>query len=127
MACASNLTGLIRRGTARTKPFKDVDSMLEWLDQGLPIQTGLTWNNTCDQEIVSSYSARSGGGHSTVFWQRRNSGNIVNINSWGTRWAGDGVHEWTRESIKTALAAKWTVFIGYAPSGMSFPNPEPVA
>lgn len=109
---------------ATTKPFKDVDSMLAWLDLGLPIQTGLTWNNSCDQEIVANYDARSGGGHSTVFWQRRASGNVVNINSWGRRWAGDGVHEWTPESIRAALSARWTVFIGYAPDGMSFPEPQ---
>ena len=107
-----------------TKPFRDLDSMLAWLDEGLPIQTGLTWNNSCDQEVVANYDGRSGGGHSTVFWQRRASGNVVNINSWGRRWAGDGVHEWTPDSIKKALAGRWTVFIGYAPAGMSFPDPQ---
>ena len=109
-----------------TKPFKDVKSVVEWLDQGLPVQIGLTWNSSCDKEIVDSYNARGGGGHSTVFWQRRAGGNVVNINSWGQRWAGDGVHEWTTKSIEAALAARWTVMIGYAPAGMSFPVPQPL-
>ena len=109
-----------------TKPFKDFDSMAEWLDQGLPIQIGLDWGPSCDKEIVDNYKP-GGGGHSTVFWQRRASGNVVNINSWGRRWAGDGVHEWTPDSIKRALSARWTVFIGYAPAGMSFPNPKPLS
>lgn len=110
-----------------TKPFKDLESMLQWLDEGLPIQIGLTWNNSCDQEVVDNYNGNSGGGHSTVFWQRRANKNVVNWNSWGRRWAGDGVHEWTPESIKRALASRWTVFIGYAPAGMSFPQPQPIS
>ena len=110
-----------------TKPLKDIDSVTQWIESGLPIQVGLTWNSTCDQEVVSNSSSRSGGGHSTVFWQRRASGNIVNINSWGTRWNGDGVHEWTIDSVKEALKARWTVFIGYAPDGMSFPVPKVIS
>lgn len=107
-----------------TKPLQDIDALVEWIDLGLPVQLGITWNNSCDKEVVTSYSSRSGGGHSTVFWQRRASGNIVNINSWGTRWNGDGVHEWTVDSVKAALKGRWNVFIGYAPDGMSFPNPQ---
>lgn len=112
---------------ATTKPFRNVNEVVEWLDQGLPVQIGVTWNSSCDREIVDGYNARGGGGHSTVFWQRRTSGNVTNINSWGRRWAGDGVHEWTLRSIEAALAARWTVMIGYAPTGMSFPVPEPIA
>jgi hypothetical protein len=112
---------------ATTKPFKDVNSVVEWLDQGLPVQIGVTWNSSCDREVVDSYSGRGGGGHSTVFWQRRAGGNVVMINSWSSRWAGDGCNEWTTKSIEAALAAKWTVMIGYAPAGMSFPNPNPLS
>jgi hypothetical protein len=110
-----------------TKPFKDLQSMLDWLEQGLPIQTGLTWNDSCNEEIVDRYNGRSGGGHSTVFWQRRPSQNVVNINSWGAGWSGDGCHEWTPKSIETALAGRWTVFIGYAPAGMEYPVPDAIA
>lgn len=110
-----------------TKPFRDVQSMLDWLDQGLPIQTGLNWNSSCDREVVDAYSLRGGGGHSTVFWQRRANGNVCNINSWGSRWNGDGVHEWTPESIQRTLQNRWTVYIGYAPDGMSFPAPDAIA
>lgn len=110
-----------------TKPFRDLNSMLDWLEQGLPIQTGLTWNDTCNEEIVDRYSNRSGGGHSTVFWQRTASSNVKNINSWGASWSGDGCHEWTLKSIETALAGRWTVFIGYAPAGMEYPVPDAIA
>jgi hypothetical protein len=110
-----------------TKPFKDLQSMLDWLEQGLPIQTGLTWNDSCNEEIVDNYSNRSGGGHSTVFWQRRPSQNVVNINSWSANWSGDGCHEWTLKSIETALAGRWTVFIGYAPAGMQYPTPDAIS
>ena len=110
-----------------TKPFRDVQSMLDWLEQGLPIQTGIMWNASCDQEVVDSYSLRGGGGHSTVFWQKKPNGNCININSWGARWSGDGCHEWTPESIARTLQNKWTVYIGYAPDGMSFPKPEQLA
>jgi hypothetical protein len=110
-----------------TKPFKDLQSMLDWLEQGLPIQTGLTWNDSCNEEIVDRYNGRSGGGHSTVFWQRRPSQNVVNINSWSANWSGDGCHEWTPKSIETALAGRWTVFIGYAPAGMEYPVPDAIA
>lgn len=110
-----------------TKPLTEIDAITAWLDSGLPVQTGLTWNSTCDQEVVSNYSSRSGGGHSTVFWQRRASGNIVNINSWGTQWNGDGVHEWTIDSVMAALQGRNNVFIGYAPDGMSFPQPAAIS
>jgi hypothetical protein len=110
-----------------TKPFRDLDSMLDWLKRGLPVQTGLTWNGSCDEEVVDDYNGRSGGGHSTVFWQLRPSGNIVNINSWGGRWNGDGLHEWTPDSIRRTLENRWTTYIGYAPDGMSFPTPDPLA
>lgn len=110
-----------------TKPLKDIDSILEWLELSLPIQTGLTWNNSCNEEIVDAYSGRSGGGHSTVFWQRTPSSNVKNINSWGSSWSGDGCHEWTTKSIETALAGRWTVFIGYAPAGMEYPVPDAIA
>ncbi len=109
-----------------TKPFRDVQSMLEWLEQGLPIQTGLLWGSSCEQEVVDNYSLRGGGGHSTVFWQLKPSGNVRMINSWGN-WMQDGCNEWTVESIAKTLKTNQTVYIGYAPDGMSFPNPTPIA
>lgn len=109
-----------------TKPFKDVDSIVSWLGRGLPIQTGLDWSSSCDREVVDNYRP-GGGGHSTVFWQLKPNGNIININSWGSRWNGDGCHEWTIDSIRRTLQSRWTTYIGYAPDGMSFPVPSPVA
>ena len=108
-----------------TKPIRDLDSMLEFLRRGLPVQTGLDWSNSCNEEVVDNYRP-GGGGHSTVFWQLRPSGNIVNINSWGRGWNGDGVHEFTPDSIRRTLQNRWTTYIGYAPDGMSFPTPDPL-
>lgn len=100
--------------------------MIAWLNLGLPIQTGLTWNNSCDEEVVDNYSGRSGSGHSTVFWQMKDNGNVRMINSWGA-WSGDGCNEWTIESIRRTLDNRWTTYIGYAPDGMSFPTPTPLS
>jgi len=108
-----------------TKPFRDLDSILQWLGRGLPVQTGLDWSNSCNEEVVDNYRP-GGGGHSTVFWQLRPSGNVVNINSWGSRWSSDGLHEWTPDSIRRTLQNRWTTYIGYAPDGMSFPTPDPM-
>jgi len=126
-AMPSSAQGTFAFKLQTTKPFRDVDSMLEWLGRGLPIQTGLNWNSSCDQEVVDSYSMRGGGGHSTVFWQLRPNGNVVNWNSWGRRWSGDGLHEWTPESIARTLQNRWTTYIGYAPDGMSFPVPDTIS
>lgn len=109
-----------------TKPFRDAESMVAWLRLGLPIQTGLTWDSSCDEEVVDNYSGRSGGGHSTVFWQMKDNGNVRMINSWG-KWSGDGCNEWTIESIRRTLSNRWTTYIGYAPDGMSFPTPNPLS
>jgi len=109
-----------------TKPFRDIDAMTEWAEQGLPIQCGILWNSSCDREVVDNYRGGTGGGHSTVFWQRRNQ-NFRMINSWSARWCEDGCNEWTAESIKRCMADRFAVFIGYAPSGMSFPTPKPLS
>jgi len=106
-----------------TKPMKTVKEVTDWIDAGLPVQTGLSWNDSCSREIVTNWRG-GGGGHSTCFWQRSNAGNVKNINSWGKTWNGDGVHEWTEGSIAAALRHQWTVLIGYAPDGMSFPDQD---
>ena len=108
-----------------TRPMQTVKDVTDWIDSGLPVQTGFAWNNSCSREIVDAWQP-GGGGHSTCFWQRAKSGNIKNINSWGSDWNGDGVHEWTESSIAKALAHSWTVLIGYAPDEMSFPDQEPL-
>lgn len=108
-----------------TKPMETVKDVLDWIDAGLPVQTGFAWNNSCSKEIVDNWQP-GGGGHSTCFWQRSKIGNVKNINSWGENWNGDGVHEWTESSIARALKHDWTVMIGYAPDGMSFPDQPPL-
>ena len=109
----------------RTRPMRTVQEVTDWIDAGLPVQTGFAWNDSCSREVVNNWRP-GGGGHSTCFWQRAKSGNVRNINSWGSSWNGDGVHEWTEGSIAKALAHQWTTLIGYAPDEMSFPEQPPI-
>jgi len=108
-----------------TRPMRTVKEVTDWIDAGLPVQTGFMWNNSCSHEIVNNWQP-GGGGHSTCFWQRSNAGNIRNINSWGENWNGDGVHEWTESSIDRAIRHRYTTLIGYAPDEMSFPDYAPI-
>lgn len=107
-----------------TKPFQRVKDVTDWIDAGLPVQTGFAWNDSCSRELVSNWRS-GGGGHSTVFWQRSKSGNVVMINSWG-QWNEDGCNEWKEEAIAQALAHEWTTLVGYAPDEMSFPDQAPI-
>lgn len=107
-----------------SRPLRTVDEMRNWLDAGLPVQTGIAWNDSCNQEVVDNWRS-GGGGHSTTLWTL--SGDKVNnINSWGRNWNGDGVHKWTWGSIERMLRHEWSTFIGYAPDEMSFPVQEPL-
>jgi hypothetical protein len=108
-----------------TRPMRTVREVTDWIDSGLPVQTGFAWNDSCSREVVNNWRP-GGGGHSTCFWQRAKSGNVRNINSWGSSWNGDGVHEWTEGSIAAALAHQWTTLVGYAPDEMSFPEQQPI-
>lgn len=109
-----------------TRPMRSADEVFDWLNQGLPVQIGIGWNNYCDREVVDQWqSMRNQGGHSTVFWQFRD-GNVNNINSWGTNWNGDGQHSFTHRAVEQLIRHQWTVMIGYAPDAMSFPPLEPI-
>jgi hypothetical protein len=107
-----------------TRPMRTVAEVVDWIDSGLPVQIGLSWNDSCSREIVNNWRGGGGGGHSTCYWLRSAAGNVKNINSWGPTWNGDGIHEWTESSIDAALRHPWTVMIGYAPEQMSFPDQE---
>ncbi len=110
-----------------SKPLKTADEWKAWSDAGLPIAGGLKWNTTCDVEIVNNWQPlRNSGGHATTWWLRRPNGNRPNINSWGAQWNGDGIHEWTMQSIERALKDPFTVFIGYAPDEMMFAPQQPL-
>jgi hypothetical protein len=109
-----------------TKPMTSVKDVTDWIDAGLPVQQGGPWNDSTAREIVSNWRS-GGGGHSTVFWQRSQRGNIVMPNSWGADWNDDGMNEWTEASIAAALKDRYTVMIGYAPDGMSFPDQSPLS
>lgn len=107
-----------------SKPMKTLQEVMDWLEAGLPVQIGLPWDSYAEKEIVDNFSpSRDSGGHSTTFWLKTGE-NVNNLNSWGQRWNGDGVHKWTPKSIEQALRHEWTVMIGYSPDEMSFPNPS---
>lgn len=108
-----------------TRPMRTVQEVMDWINAGLPVQTGFAWNDSCSREIVTNWRT-GGGGHSTCFWLRSRAGNVKNINSWSNVWNGDGVHEWTEASIAACLRDKWTTLVGYAPDGMQYPEPPPL-
>ena len=108
----------------RSKPLRTLELVKEWRDAGLPIQTGMSWGNAADREVVDNWSP-GGGGHSTVFWQRTPGGNTRMLNSWGS-WMADGMNEWSDNAITQLLRHSWTELIGYAPDEMSFPIPDPI-
>lgn len=108
-----------------TRPMRTAKEVTDWIDAGLPVQTGIYWNDSCSREVVNNWRP-GGGGHSTCLWQRAQSGNVNNLNSWGPQWNGDGVHEFTEGSIARMLADSNTTLIGYAPDEMSFPDQEPI-
>lgn len=109
-----------------TKPFATLNEVIDWIDAGLPIQTGMAWNASCQKEIVDAYRS-GGGGHSTVFWLRSQLNNIKMPNSWGESWNGDGINEWTEASIAAVLRDRMATLIGYAPDGIEYPLPPPIA
>ncbi len=106
-----------------SKPFKDAESLWNWLDSGLPVQTGVRWGSEMNREVVTRAS-RGGGGHSTVLWTKRDD-NANNINSWGSSWNGDGVHCWTKDAVAQMIRNGGT-FIGYSPEGFSYPDLKPI-
>lgn len=106
-----------------SRPLRTRQAMEDWMNSGLPIQTGIAWGPSCNNEIVDNWSP-GGGGHSTTLWLFKD-GNLNNLNSWGL-WNGDGVHKWTWRAVEQMLAHRWTVFIGYAPDEMSFPDQDPI-
>jgi hypothetical protein len=108
----------------RSRPFTTVEEMQAWMEAGLPIQTGIDWNDSCNREVVDDWRP-GGGGHSTSLWLLSD-GKPNNINSWGEDWCNDGVQKWTWKSVERMLNNSHTVFIGYAPDEMMFPVQEPI-
>jgi len=111
---------------ATSKPFTTSAELLAWIDLGLPVQTGIIWDSSCNQEIVDNYRGSGGGGHSTTLWCKTDAGNVYNLNSWGSTWNGDGVHQWTPNAIERMFRIRSNVFIGYAPANMLHPQPPPI-
>ena len=107
-----------------TTPIKSVDEFDAWIRRGLPVHAGFGWNSSCEKPVVDRYRA-GGGGHAVMFWQMSGD-NYRMLNSWG-KWQRQGWNEWSSKAIDDLLRDRWTVFIGYAPDGMSFPKPEQLA
>ena len=106
-------------------PIKSIDEFDSWIKRGLPVHAGFSWNSSCEKPVVDRYRAGGGGGHAVMFWQMAGE-NYRMLNSWG-QWQKGGWNEWSPLAIESLLKDRWTVFIGYAPDGMSFPKPEQLA
>jgi hypothetical protein len=111
---------------ASAKPTNDPGLLEEAMAMGLPVQTGLAWNQELEQEVVRQWTGRAAmGGHATVFWQRSPSG-YWQINSWG-RWNGDGMNEITPQALRQLCARRDNQFVIYAPTSMKYPVPSPAS
>jgi len=113
-----------------TKAFPKTEAglqlMMEWLREGLPVQIGVFWNQSCDREVVTNYTwSNRDGGHSTVFWLFANENEVHNNNSWGL-WNQDGIHSWTLAAVRQAFFCESNDFIGYAPDGIEVPDLDPI-
>lgn len=109
-----------------SKPIRDIDHAVAWLEMGLPIQDGIIWDNSVSREVSDYYVGRGGGGHSTVLWSIDDAGNYVRINSWGEQWRGDGCSSNTRDSLKAQLLHRYSSHIAYGWEGMIYPDLNPV-
>lgn len=114
-----------------SKSTNDYDLIVEALNMGLPVQTGLAWGPECEQTVVTRYTGRgAGGGHSTTLWLKKGN-NFRQLNSWGESWNQDGQNEITPEAMRQMVEYSSrvfgkNVFVIYAPEGMIFPELEPV-
>lgn len=107
-----------------SRPLKTRQEVEDWLRAGLPIQTGLSWGPSCNEEVVDNWTP-GGGGHSTTLWLLSGE-DPNNLNSWGNLWNKDGMQKWTWRATERILAHRWTVLMGYAPDKMSFPDQDPI-
>ena len=104
-----------------SKPTNDPELIDAAIDAGLPVQTGMIWNNELEKEVVTSYSGRGRGGHATYLFGRRKNGNIIHHNSWGM-WNQDGKSEWTRQAMKQIVTFRQNTFVVYSPE-LTYPAP----
>ena len=97
-----------------SKQVRDADLIFDLLEAGAAIQTGLTWNSSCDQAVATRYQSGGGGGHSTLLYGLdKQTGYAVHHNSW-RNWNGDGRSLWSKDFIKGVLQRdRWCVFMAY--------------
>lgn len=108
-----------------SKPTSDPGEVRAWLDIGLPVQDGITWNAEVAQSIVTNYTgSRPEGGHSTTLWLK-NGENYLRDNSWGA-WDGDGCNENTPKALDQQVRFGGNTHILYAPEQMIYPELAPV-
>lgn len=100
-------------------PTNNPDEVRKALGAGLPVQTGVAWKESLDEERPHEYRGRSLGGHSTVLW------GDYHINSWGKGWNGDGMSNWM-DCLDEIITFPGNTFVIYAPDSMSMPFLDPV-
>lgn len=112
-----------------SKPVDNISQIFDAIDLGLPVGQGIGWNRYCNQEVVSTYRSGSAGGHATTLWLWADEQKTMvnNINSWGSSWAGDGVHKFTRDALRDiARYDRYPVWIIYGFENMIHPKTEPI-
>ena len=107
-----------------SRPTRDPEQVKAWLDMGLPVQDGISWNNSVSRTLSTNFVG-GGGGHSTVLWTKSPEGNYRRINSWGM-WDGDGCNENTPASLAQQVRHNFSTHICYGPAEMIYPELKPV-
>jgi hypothetical protein len=98
--------------------LKSPDDVMTWIEsnQG-PVHIGIEWLSSMDgtEEFVSSYSGRSGGGHSVFlagYKTVRGTRCPRLYNSWSKRWRKDGTAVISRQALDAMFRRQFTVMVG---------------
>lgn len=113
----SNYNELPRVKFKHSKRMKDADEIWSFLLAGGVVQTGLTWNGSCERDYADSYSFNGAGGHSTILYGFESGSDdkwCIHHNSW-KNWGIDrsGRSCWSKNFIAGVCKERWSVFIGY--------------
>ena len=109
-----------------SRQIKDADLIWDLLRSGVPVQTGLSWNRSCESSICNNYNS-GGGGHSTALVALdEDTDHAVMQNSWGSNWGNGGRVLWTKNFVSEVLRKdRYSVFTAYDAAG--FVAPEDLA
>lgn len=105
-----------------SKRLKDADEIWAFLMAGGAVQTGLTWNRSCESVRARYYRQGGAGGHSTLLYgfEADDMDWAIHHNSW-KNWGHEGTGRsfWSKDFIAGVCKERWSTFIGYSVGEMS--------